>query len=88
VRVARTCGLARLIENAKHLSDRWLTQLEGMSIVNAFYAMHLQRVADAVLPLKAVAARKKYLRRLTAGELDFFHRGASEAKDALWELEL
>jgi hypothetical protein len=84
-----TCALARLIENAKILSDRWLmNEMEGLSIVHAFHAMHLQRIADATLSLARVPERERYLESLTAGELDFFHRGASPAKDTLWELEL
>jgi hypothetical protein len=89
LRLPRGCGLARLVENAKTLSDRWLmNEMEELSIVNAFYAMHLQRIADAVLPLSAQTERKRYLQSLISGDLDFFDRGASSAKDALWELEL
>ncbi len=83
------CGLAKLIENAKTLSDKWLmNDLEQTSTINAFYALHLQRVADAVLTLADVPDKKRYLRKLMSGEIDFFSRGPSQAKSFLWELEL
>jgi len=83
------CGLAKLIENAKMLSDKWLmNDMEQISTIDAFYALHLQRVAVAVLPLTNVPDNQRYLRKLMSGEVDFFSRGASHAKDILWELEL
>lgn len=82
-------GLGKLIANAKTLSDRWLcNEMEGITMVHAFYALHLQRVADAVLALVEVPTKERYLNSLTSGDIDFFSRGFSNAKDILWELEL
>lgn len=53
-----------------------------------FRAMHLDRIADAVFPLRSVPDRTKYLKALTACSLDLFERQLSYAKDTLWELEL
>ena len=82
-------GLAKLIENAKKLSDGWLmNQWDGLGRINAMYSLHLQRIAEAILPLAKIPNRRKYLEELMSGEVDFFKRQASRAKDILWELEL
>jgi hypothetical protein len=87
--ISPACALAKLIDNAKRLSDGWLlNEWEGLTRINAMYSCHLQRIAEAVLPLAAVADRRTYLERLTTAEVDFFKRGASPAKDVLWELEV
>jgi hypothetical protein len=83
------CGLANLIDNAKTLGERWLAKdMEHANMIHVFYALHLQRVADAVLPLVDINDKERYLRKLLAGEVDFFKREISKAKDILWELEL
>jgi hypothetical protein len=87
--MAPTCGLARLIGNAKALADRWLSnQTADSSMVDVFYAIYLDRLADAILPLRDVPAREKYLNALTTGDLDCFSRQGSYAKNIFWELEL
>jgi hypothetical protein len=89
VSIPPTSGLSALLGNAKILGERWLTnQMAGATMMDVFRAMHLERIADAVLPLWDVPGRSKYLAALTSGELDFFKRGKSAAKDILWELEL
>ena len=83
------CVLARLIDNAKTLSDRWLANdMADATMLHAFYALQLQRIADAILPLVNVSGRERYLSGLMSGEIDFFKREPSYAKDILWELEL
>jgi hypothetical protein len=83
------CGLAQLIENAKVLSDRWLcNQTADSSMIDVFYALHLDRLADAILPLRDVSGKETYLNALTSGELDCFSRESSYAKNILWEVEL
>src|SRR5581483_5015047 len=87
--ISPSCPLAKLIDNAKRLSDGWLlNEWDGLTRINAMYSCHLQRIAEAMLPLATVARRGRYLEHLTSSELDFFKRGASAAKDVLWELEL
>lgn len=84
-----SCGLAQMIENAKALSDRWLTnQTADSSMIDVFYALHIERLADAILPLRDVPGREKYLNALSSGELDCFSRQISYAKNIFWELEL
>jgi hypothetical protein len=83
------CGLAKLIENAKSLADNWLAnQTADNSMLDVFYALHLDRIADAILPLRDVPGRDRYLNTLTSGNIDFFARENSHAKNILWELEL
>ena len=87
--IPESCDLARLIENAKLLSDRWLTnQIAEATMLDVFQALHLDRVADAILPLKDVSGKEKYLRDLCFGDLDFFKHEKSHTKNVFWELEL
>jgi hypothetical protein len=89
LKMSSASGLAKLIQNAITLSDRWLANdMADMTMVNAFQAMQLLRIAEAALPLTNVTGRNRYLNRLMSGELDSFQRGPSAAKDTLWELEL
>jgi hypothetical protein len=88
VPIPETCGLRKLIDRAKLLADRWLmNQLDEASQIDVFYALHLDRLAEALLPLAGCPNRNRYLAKMTAGELDFFKRVSSHAKDILWELE-
>ncbi len=84
-----TCSLAQLIENARTLADRWLSnQTADSSMIDVFYALYLDRLADAILPLRDVPGREKYLNAMTSGELNCFSRQSSYAKNIFWELEL
>jgi hypothetical protein len=84
-----TCDLARLIAAAKTLSDLWLmNKVDELSMTLLFHGVHLDRIAEAVLPLQHVSNRNKYLLALTSGSLDLFERQQSKAKDVLWELEV
>lgn len=74
--ISPTCSLAQLIDNAKK------------SDVDVFRVLHLNRLADAILPLRDVPCKEKYLNALTSGDLDFFSRKDSYAKNIFWELEL
>jgi hypothetical protein len=83
------CGLAQLIENAKALADSWFAnQTADSSMIDVFYALHLDRIVEAVLPLRDIPDRVKYLTALTSGDLDFFNRQSSYAKNIFWEIEL
>lgn len=84
-----TSDLARLISDAKTLSDSWLTgQVDKYPMTLLFRAGLLARIADAVLPLAEVPARTRFLETLASGSLDLLERKRSTAKDVLWELEL
>lgn len=79
-------ALGKFIRNAKEVSDRWLSA-KGQTYPEMFATMHMMRIADAVLSLEGHARRTYYLERLLAGEIDFFKRVESDAKNVLWELE-
>lgn len=65
-----TCGLAQLISNAQTVADRWFSnQTADSSMIDVFYALHLDRLADAILPLREVPGREKYLNALTSSRL-------------------
>ena len=84
-----TSDLAKLIVDAKALSDAWLTgQADKLSMTVLFRVGLLDRITAAVLPLRDVLDRSKFLSALTSGSLDLLDRKRSRAKDVLWELEL
>lgn len=81
--------LAKLISDAKTLSDAWLMgQADKLPMTVLFRVAHLDRIAAAILPLSDVQGRSKYLNALGSGSLDLLSRKRSNAKDILWELEL
>jgi hypothetical protein len=89
VPLAQTSKLARLTGVAKALSDAWLMGQEGeLSVDVLFRVTLLDRIADAVLPLRAVPDRTRFLTALTSGNLNLLQRKKSHAKNVLWELEL
>jgi hypothetical protein len=84
-----TCDLACLIADAKTLSDSWLlNRTDEMAMFRLFRAVHLDRIADAILPLRGIQDCVKYLNALTSGSLDFHEREKSFSKNILWEIEL
>ncbi len=89
VALVPTSDLARLIEDAKTLSDSWLMgQVDKYAASVLFRAGMLDRIADAILPLSDVPNRAHFLGALQSGALDLLDRKRSSAKDVLWELEL
>jgi hypothetical protein len=82
------CDLARLIADAKSLSDYCLTDHAKLDETLLCRAANLNRIADTVLQLQSVTDRAKYLPLLTSGSLDSLNRQQSTAKDMFWELEL
>lgn len=89
VPLSPTCGLRKFIDKAVELADRWLSnRVHEANMQDVFAVMHMQRVAEAVLPLAELPGRRAYLRKLSSGEIDFFKRVESDAKNVLWELEL
>src|SRR5262249_26129410 len=83
-----TCGLARLIADAKMLSDSWLTNHSKLEMRLLLHGFHIDRIAEAVLPIRSMVERERYLNPLTCGSLDLLGREKSNAKSCLWELEL
>ena len=83
-----TCDLARLIADAKMLSDLWLTNHSKLEMCLLLHGFYVDRIAEAVLPIRSVLERERYLNLLTCGSLDLLEREKSKAKNCLWELEL
>ncbi len=82
-------GLGSLIQNAKDLWYRWfVNDVASLNQAMFFRGLHLMRVADAVLPLRGEEEKIKYLKHMLLDTLEFFERGASRAKNFLWELEV
>ena len=83
------CSLAILLAKAKALADREEAGKANESTMNdVFFAIHVERIADSVLRLSDVPDRRKYLTPLMSGEMDFFVRRTSHAKNIFWEIEL
>lgn len=78
-----------MIQNATELWESWFSDnSSGQTCEMVFVAMHLDRVAQAILPLKGEQEQAQYLKDLLSGTLDFFERKPSHAKDVFWELEV
>lgn len=89
VRLQPDSGLGRFIQNAKDLWESWfLNKSGGQAGKMLFAAMHLDRIAEAVLPLKGEPEQAQYLKGILSGTLDFFERQESHAKNIFWELEV
>jgi hypothetical protein len=83
--LAKTSDLARLIDVVKTLSDAWLMGQEDKLPVDTLFSVALlNRIAEALLPLRAVHNRTRYLTALNSGNLDLLQRKKSHAKNVLW----
>jgi len=82
-------GLGRMIQNAKDLWESWfLNESGGQSHEMLSAAMHIHRIAQAILPLKGEPEQAQYLKAILSDTLDFFERERSRAKNIFWELEV
>jgi hypothetical protein len=89
VRLGADSGLGQMIQNARDLWQSWfLNESGGQTHEMLFAAMHLDRIAQAILPLENEPEKAHYLRQILSGTLDFFERGKSHAKNIFWELEI
>lgn len=89
VPLPETSYLGRLVQNATELWENLsLDYRERLNYKTFFQATHLDRIADAVLPLGGIANNVTYLKALLSGSLNFFAREPSRAKDIFWELEV
>ena len=89
IRLDARSGLGQLIKHAKELSNNWLLANDnGFSYEIFFLSMHLDRIAKNILLLENVPDKVQFLKRLKSGNLDFFNRDKSEAKNTLWEIEV
>lgn len=89
VRLQPDSGLGHMIQNAKDLWESWFLNESGRQTYEMlFAAMHLNRIAEAILPLKGEPEQAQYLRNVLSGTLDFFERRKSHAKNIFWELEV
>ncbi len=89
VPLPETSDLGGLVKNAKELWENWFLDCRERLNYKAFFlATHLDRIADAVLPLRGISKNVDYLKDLRSGSLNFFAREPSKAKDIFWELEV
>jgi len=89
IRMPTNSSLGELVRNAKILSDNWLLDKQDKTNHQMlFLGIHLDRIADAILPLRTVPEKEQYLKDLLSGSLNFFERKRSMAKNVFWELEL
>jgi hypothetical protein len=67
-----SCGLSQFIEKAKAFAARWTADPAApVPPTDIFALLHMQRLIEAILPLDGHADRRKYLKRLMAGEVIF-----------------
>jgi len=88
IRLPTNSELGLMVQNTEELWEKWfLGNRENVSYKVFFLGMHLDRIGDAVIPLRDLLS-KTDLKRLLSGSLNFFSREKSNAKDAFWELEV
>ncbi|GAB4508194.1 MAG: hypothetical protein Tsb0026_06430 [Sulfuricaulis sp.] len=84
-----TSQLHELLESAEKLVDKWVSSnSKKTNIPLLFKSLHVERISNAIEILNGEDLRKKYLKDLLRGTLNFFERGPSHAKSILWELEV
>lgn len=89
ISIPENSGLAKLINNSHLFFEKWFSnRADEITMTMHFELLYLNRIAQAMLPLKNRPLRKKYLKALLSGSLDFLKRKKSEAKNIFWELEL
>lgn len=89
IRLPPNSSLGQLVGNTKELSNNCLLNKEDDLGYEMFFGgIHLDRIADAILPLRDERKRGHYLKDLTSGSLNFFERKRSKAKNIFWELEV
>src|SRR5688572_12787942 len=62
--LSASSDLARLIADAKALSDSWLLDVQGPTHLHLFRVGYFNRIAEAVLPLQGVSDRANFLKAL------------------------
>lgn len=83
------CGLAELINDAIESSDHWLLGSQEQISNDRLYGLaQMDRIAEAIKPIKQMSDCATYLQHMTGGSLEPFNRERSKSKDTLWELEL
>ncbi len=89
IRLPHDSGLGLLIQNAKEYWENWfLNRTSNLSSEMLFLALHLERIAEAILPLKNEKGQSQHLKDILSGTLNFLERKESHAKNMLWELEV
>lgn len=89
INLPSSCSLSRLIADAKLVSDSWLVSASGRIPMPLVYnAAHLNRIADALLPLRGTSYCSRFLTEFRSGNLNLLLRDRCRVKSLLWELEL
>jgi hypothetical protein len=84
-----TCQLYGLLKSAEKLVDEWASgDSETTNMTLLFKSLHIERISSAMQVLSSEKLKKKYLKDLLQGSLNFFEREPSHAKSILWELEV
>ncbi len=89
IQLNSTSQLYELLESAEKLVDEWASgNSETTDTALLFKSLHVERISNAMQVLSSEVSRKKYLKDLLRGTLNFFERELSHAKSILWELEV
>lgn len=89
IQLNSTSQLYELLESVEKLVDEWASgDSETTDTALLFKSLHVERISSAMQVLSSEDSRKKYLKDLLQGTLNFFEREISHAKSILWELEV
>lgn len=83
--LSKSPTLLALIEDTETLAS---AVEDERTFGHLFSALQVQRITEAILPLAGKSQAREKLAETLDGEISFFSRTRSKAKDTLWELEL
>lgn len=88
IKINTSSQLWGMLAAARELSDKWENRKDNLVDMKLlFKSLHIERIDSALSLLSEECDRKKYLKAILKGNLDFFIHERSHAKDILWELE-
>ena len=89
IKLNKTSQLSKFLKSGRKLAKSWEqgeSNQTDMSLL--FKTLHVKKIAQVIRELQFEEKKKKYLKDLLNGTLDFFERKQSHAKSILWELEV
>jgi len=88
INIGSSHKLIGLLNDAKDIAAEWAKgNFVETDMRKLFSSLHIERIHSGIQILATENNKKKYLKDLLNGTLDFFHREISHAKSIFWELE-
>jgi hypothetical protein len=88
IKAHRDSVLNLVFRAAEKFADDWRADRKSVNLVGLINAGNANRLADAIIAMKADPAAMGLLKKLSGSDVNFSSRALSQGKDAFWELEL